>query len=292
MRRKNVNRVIIGNININSLPNKFDQVKEFILKFIDILIITETKLDDSFPTSQFHVEGFSTPLRLDRSRYGGGEMIYVRDYITNRILDKHCSPSDIENIFVELNFRKLKWLLCGTYHPPSQPDDYYFHNLDMAIDTYSQYEKVLIVGDFNSEVSEKSMASFLLQRDFKSIVKTNTCFKSVSNPSCIDLFVTNSPLNFQHTSTYSTGLSDFHKLVLTVMKTTIPKNKPREIIYRDYKKFDCSKFNQELENKFVNKDIASLKDFTEEFLDVLNKNAPTKNKLIRANHAPYITKKK
>ena len=71
LRQKNINMVIIVNININSLRNKVEQVKVFILKFSDILVITETKLDDSFPTSQFEVEGFCTPLRLDRSRYGG-----------------------------------------------------------------------------------------------------------------------------------------------------------------------------------------------------------------------------
>ena len=49
LRLSNVNRVIIGNLNINSLTNKFDQLKEIVLKYIDILVITETKLDDTFP---------------------------------------------------------------------------------------------------------------------------------------------------------------------------------------------------------------------------------------------------
>ena len=47
-----MNKVIIGNININSLPAKFDQVKEVILKNVDILVITEAKLDDTFPLGQ------------------------------------------------------------------------------------------------------------------------------------------------------------------------------------------------------------------------------------------------
>ena len=58
LRLRNVNKVIIGDININSLPAKFDQVKEVILKNVDILVITETKLDDTFPLGQFYVEGF------------------------------------------------------------------------------------------------------------------------------------------------------------------------------------------------------------------------------------------
>ena len=61
LRLRNVNKVIIGDININSLPAKFDQVKEVILKNVDILVITETKLDDTFPLGQFNVEGFTMP---------------------------------------------------------------------------------------------------------------------------------------------------------------------------------------------------------------------------------------
>ena len=42
-----------------------------------------------------------------------------------------------------------------------------------------------------------------------------------------------------------TGLSDFHKLVLTVLKTSITKGKPQKITYRDYKNFDSVRFNDE-----------------------------------------------
>ena len=60
----NVNRIFVGQININSLRNKFEFLNEFVKGYIDILLITETKIDDSFPISQFYIEGFSTPFRL------------------------------------------------------------------------------------------------------------------------------------------------------------------------------------------------------------------------------------
>ena len=125
-----MNKIIIGNININSLPAKFDQVKEVILKNLDILVVTETKLDETFPLGQFYVEGFTMPYRLDRNRNGGGLIIYVKEDIPSKILEKHKLPHDIEGILIELNFRKVKWLLFGTYHPPSQNDQYYFEALD------------------------------------------------------------------------------------------------------------------------------------------------------------------
>ena len=48
---------------------------------IDILMITETKLDDSFQVSQFEIDGFSTPFRLNRNKNGGGILLYIRSYI-------------------------------------------------------------------------------------------------------------------------------------------------------------------------------------------------------------------
>ena len=131
LRLRNVNKVIIGNININSLPAKFDQVKEVILKNVDILVITETKLDDTFPLGQFYVEGFTMPYRPDRSCIGGG-------------------------------------------------------------------------------------------------------------------VITNNSSYFKNTKTFFTGLSDFHKLVTTALKMSIPKNKPLQINYRNYKHFNNDSFNEDL----------------------------------------------
>ena len=108
LRLSNMNKVIIGNININSLPAKFDQVKEVILKNVDILAVTETKLDETFPLRQFYVEGFTMPYRLDRNHNGGGVIIYVRGDIPSKILEKHKLPHDTEEIFIELIFRKVK----------------------------------------------------------------------------------------------------------------------------------------------------------------------------------------
>ena len=69
-------------------------------------------------------------------------------------------------------------------------------------------------------------------------VHTINMFKSLTNPSCIYLFLTNFPSSFQNTRTIFTALSDFHKMVITVMKITFHKNPPKEIYYRDYKNFD------------------------------------------------------
>ena len=87
---------------------------------IDVLVIAEAKLDNSFTTSQILAKGFAGSFRLDRNRNGGEVVIYIRDDIPSRLLLKRVFPSDIEDLYTELSFRKCKWLLLGTYHPPSQ----------------------------------------------------------------------------------------------------------------------------------------------------------------------------
>ena len=113
-----MNNVIIGNLNINSFLNKFDELKVLVNGMLAILIITETK-PDTFPVSQFHIDGFSKPYRLDSNRNRGGVIIHVREDIPSKILTKHVLPIDIGALFIELNFRKCKWLLRGIYHAPS-----------------------------------------------------------------------------------------------------------------------------------------------------------------------------
>ena len=61
IRLKRSNRLIFGQININSIRYKFDSLVSALMKNIDILMISETKIDSSFPTAQFSIDGYSPP---------------------------------------------------------------------------------------------------------------------------------------------------------------------------------------------------------------------------------------
>ena len=74
----------------------------------DILILTEAKIDDTFPISQFHIDGYSMSYRLDRNRNAGGVLIYAIEDIPGKVVRKHLFPNNTEEIFVEINFRKSK----------------------------------------------------------------------------------------------------------------------------------------------------------------------------------------
>ena len=96
------------------------------------------------------------------------------------------------------------------------------------------YENILLMGDYNADINETNMSSFCKIYHLIDTIKEPTCFKSPSNPSCIDLFLTNNA-NFLQKCSVETGLSDFHKLIVTVMKSHIPKQYAKIIKYRNIK---------------------------------------------------------
>ena len=144
---------------------------------------------------------------------------------------------------------------------------------------------IMLLTDLNIEETDPIMSEFLFKNDSKNLVQQKTCFKSTNNPSCIDLFVTNCPRSFQNTITFASGLSDFHKMILTILKSTLPKVR---LDYRKFKNFDLNNFKNEIRTKMQL--IDKYETFEEEFLKVLNNHAPLKKKFIRANHASYMTK--
>ena len=106
----------------------------------------------------------------------------------------------------------------------------------------------------------------------------------------MDLYLTNSSLSFQNSSSVFTGLSDFHKLVLTAFKTIFVKFKPKELSYRDYKDFNHGCFEKDLECALSTSEKINYQEFDKTFIDILNKHVPMKKKLVRPNKAPCMTK--
>ena len=67
-------------------------------------MISETKLDNSFPEGQFLIPGYSSPYRFERNCRGGGIMLYVREDIPSKLLSIENQP--IEGLHVEINLWK------------------------------------------------------------------------------------------------------------------------------------------------------------------------------------------
>ena len=100
---------MIGELNINSLANTFEHLNTFVGKYVDILILIETKLDSSFPSTQFLIDGYRTPYRLDRNIHGGDDIPCTQ-------LFNHPYDRNIEGVVFEINLRKCKWLAFAGYN--------------------------------------------------------------------------------------------------------------------------------------------------------------------------------
>ena len=93
------------------------------------------------------------------------------------------------------------------------------------------------MGDLNAKISEPNLTSFCTIHNFESIINKPTCYQNPDNCSCVDLILTNCPNYFQNSTTFETGLSDFHTLILTLFKCEILQQRPN-ISYRNCNHFD------------------------------------------------------
>ena len=104
-------------------------------------MISETKIDDSFPATQFLVEGFRTPYRLDRNGSAGGILAYTCEDIPSKLI-----PTDFSNregFFLGLNLRKKKWVLRCSYSPHSNFIETHMDSIRKVLDSLSEDMKIL-----------------------------------------------------------------------------------------------------------------------------------------------------
>ena len=101
---------------------------------LDILMVSEAIIDDTFPESQFLMEDFLTPYRLDRIAKGGGILLHIRQDIPAKYIKKITVNESFEGFFVELNLRSKKWLLGCSYNPHKEKITSHFSNLSTALD--------------------------------------------------------------------------------------------------------------------------------------------------------------
>ena len=133
-------------------------------------------------------------------------MVSVREDIPSRVISLN---KPIESLFIELNFRKKNWLLWCTYNANRNNISSHLDLLRKSLDLYSaEYEHFVIVGDFNTKVTQTSMKVFCDSYEFKNLIKDATCCSNPGNPSGIDLILTNNPNSFPNSGVIETSLSD------------------------------------------------------------------------------------
>ena len=192
-------------------------------------MISETKVDDYFPYGQFFLDGSGTPFRLNRNKNGGGIMLSIINDIPAKVVSRDGRP--IESFYVQLNFRKKKWLLIFLYNPKHSSIESHLDSLSKSIDSLSsKYDNFILLGGFNSCMEDSPMKAFGEIYKLWNLIKEPTYFKNPEYPTCIDLILANKPLSFKNTYVIETGLSDSSQSD-SVMKMYFPKMKPQALLF-------------------------------------------------------------
>ena len=267
---------------------------------LDIAGIDETKLGDSFPDFQFHMENYQfPPFRRDRHSKRGGKLVFVKNgFIAKRVKDLETKVS--ETICIELTISKKKWCILFPYKPPKQNSVLFFQEISNSLNQLvNKYENIFLAGDLNIDLLDSKSDlnnHFFVLRDMydqTNLVKVPTCYKNLKS-TLTDALLTNRPNNFQKAIVCETGLSDCHMLIATTLRSTFVKLPPKTVTYRSYKNFNENVFLHELDQKLIQGDWYRSDDLylnlTEIFLSILDKHAPVKSKQIRGNQAPFVNK--
>ena len=96
------------------------ELREIILELsLNYLVLSETKIDQSFPTAQFYIKGYEVRARRDRDKHGGGLIEFVKNgFISKRLKEYETKQS--ESICSELTIPNWKWICLNIYRPPIQ----------------------------------------------------------------------------------------------------------------------------------------------------------------------------
>ena len=180
-------------MNINSLRNKFDLLSEHIKGSIDILMISETKLDYSFPDGQFLIEGYHAPFRFDRNKWGGGIILYLKEDIPAKAWFRFC-----REFFIKIILHKRKWLFNCSYNSHKNNIIKHLELISRSLDTFSmKYNNIILLWDFNVCFDDETTKSFWNSFCLESLIKQPAYFKNPGKPSCLDIILTNRPRPFQ-----------------------------------------------------------------------------------------------
>ena len=168
-------------------------------------------------------------------------MLFIRNDILAKVFSTNDRP--IESFYVELNVWKEKWLLNCSYNPKNSSAESHLQSLSKSIDLlFSKYENFILLGDFNSCMEDSPMKTFGEIYKLRNLIKEPTSTR-------INLTLTNKPRSFKNTYMIETGLSDFHKMIVAVMKMHFPKMKPQVVSYRKYKDFHNETFLDSLRHE-------------------------------------------
>mgnify|MGYP001579955219 CR=1 FL=1 len=145
--------------------------------------------------------------------------------------------NDVEGMVIECQLGKNKWLIAALYKPPCVSDaNFKKCFLSLSEELLTITTRVMILGDLNCDMNKSNKLNDMCGiMGLKNIVVGNTCFKSISNPTAIDVILVSSKLAIAESLNTDIGISDCHNVVGCAMKAFRPNRMKKEIYYRSFR---------------------------------------------------------
>ena len=292
------NGFVVGHLNIQGIISKIDELDLLLSSNkIDILGITETKLNDKHPTDTFSIKGYHKPFRKDRTENkGGGIIVYVKES-SNCTRREDLESDELEHVWLELKQPHSKsLLLCILYRPPDSRSSWKETFEDNLETVQLEDKEILILGDFNRDLTNSLVRNewinFTSSLGLTQLIDATT--RECNNSrTLIDHIYSDNSQNIIWTSVPKLCLSDHYPIFCSrKINTKFIKAKHHQIKYRSLKNFNENVFLHELneidwnpilQNDDVNQ---SLQCFIDKFTTVIDKHVPIRQHRVKKVRQP------
>ena len=307
-RQKNGKELLVCHLNINSIQNKFEELKDIILKStVQIMAVSETKIDGSYPDCQFLIPGYYLH-RNDRKKGGGGVLMFVSSKIQSRRISIERRYKTIEPLALEIGLKLRNAIVLAIYRPPKKITGSYQLLLEEELSHISnwaglQYSTVIMTGDLNlnrlrpDSTEGKLLLDLEVEQGFDCMITTPTRIQmqgANTTQSLIDVILTNQPQLFGDCGVYNPEISD-HALVYGFLNEKVKPQKGKIIKFRSFKHFDEEKYKDDLmQAPWHVGEIFDTADDKTSFLETLlssivDEHLPEKKMRVRSQDVPYMT---
>jgi hypothetical protein len=246
------------NLNIHSVKTKgrFEQVKKELGPNFDIICMSESWLKPTIPDSDFKLDNFNGPHRLDRPEgKAGGVVVWVRNTIVTKRI-KSWEKKGLELLWLELRTSNHKFLLGTAYRQPgNESKSSFWEDLQVSLSLAYQagIPNIILTGDFNADISTNKTAG----EDLSKFLSSNSMYQHVTKPtritdetaSILDLVITNHSDLVKDTDVIAPIHGSDHSTVIATLAFKTPKTLSYKRTMWDFKNSDFDKYRDILGKK-------------------------------------------
>lgn len=266
---------------------------------LDVLALSEIRLDDTLTDSQMSIEGYVL-IRRDRHRGGGGIGMYIRNLIDFKISSDLSHP-DLEFLCGEIKKPGVKpFIFSNWYRPPNTSVELFGKSEVLLEKIEAENTESNIIRDLNCDL----MAS-PSNNEIRHLIELSESYQYVqlikeptritpNSKTLIDLFLTNEPDKITLSGVSHVGYS-VHSMIYASRKQASPKLFARVIKSRQYKHFVLDNFLSDIEmvpwamKEYVDDLIKAWELWKQSFLPVADLHAPFKRKSVKSSSAPWLS---